>query len=228
MAAHRSFHRRRHLGLLESLTDAQKRVIEETARVLEVPRGRPIYRVGDPADRVFLLQAGVVKISTGGPQGRDPILAFAYPGNIIGEQALVDDSPRDHFATAHEDAVLSEINRDKFLQVVRRSPALAYQVARLMASRSELYRTRVEALLHRSAPARIAHALVDLARACGVRDSGGVLVPQHLSQRDIANLVGLARETVNAILCDFRRRKLVEMGRHGVRITDLNRLRSIS
>jgi CRP-like cAMP-binding protein len=227
MTAEAPFRRAQRLGLLESLTPSQKRLIEEAAREIEVLRGRRIYRVGDPADRIFLLQAGIVRISTGRPPGRDSILAFVYPGDLVGELALVDESPRDHLATAHEDAVLYEISRDRLLAALRRSPAFAYQAIRLMASRSQQYRARVEALLQGSAPARIAHVLIELATAHGVRDSNGVLVPLRLSQREIGRLVGFARETVNTVLRDFHRRGLVEAHRYGVRINDLSRLRSI-
>ncbi len=53
------------------------------ARMLEVPRAERIYLAGDPSDEIFLLKAGVVKITTAGPGGQEVILAFLYPGDIF-------------------------------------------------------------------------------------------------------------------------------------------------
>ena len=168
-----------------------------------------------------------MKISTVGTDGQDTILAFLYPGDVFGELAIVDDAPRDHVATAYEDTVLCALNRDLLLQMVQQSPALGYQITKLMGLRLRRFRTRVEELLCRSAPARIAHTLLDLASDYGIRDDGGILIPLRLNQGDLGNLVGLARETVNIILQDFRQRGLVEADRQSIRIKDPDRLRGV-
>ena len=72
--------------------------------------------------------------------------------------------------------------------------------------------------MYKSAHARVAHALLDLAAQHGVRDDDGVVIPLRLSQRDIANLVGLTRETVNFILKDLRQRNLIETQGHSIRV----------
>lgn len=225
MAVHSKLWYLQRFRMLDALTDQQKRDVDKMARMLEVPRGQRIYLAADPSDQIFLVKAGVVKITTGGP---DTILTFLYPGDIFGELAMVDDSPRDHVATAHEDAVLCAINRDLLLQMVQQSPALGYQITKLMGLRLRRFRTRVEELLYKSAPARIAHTLLDLAADYGVRDNAGIVIPLRLNQRDIGNLVGLARETVNIVLQDFRQRGLVEADRQRIRIKDPERLKAVT
>ena len=228
MAAHSKLWYLQRFRMLDALTDPQKHAVEKMTRMLEVPRGQQIYLTGDPSDQIFLLKAGIVKITTGGPDGQDTILAFLYPGDIFGELAIVDDSPRDHVATAHEDTVLCAINRDLLLQMVQQSPALGYQITKLMGLRLRRFRTRVEELLYKSAPARIAHTLLDLAADYGVRDNAGIIISLRLSQGDLGNLVGLARETVNIVLQDFRQQGLVEADRQRIRIKDPDGLRAVT
>lgn len=228
MAAHSKLWYLQRFRLLDALTDQQKGAVEKMTRMLEVPSGQRIYLAGDPSDQIFLLKAGVVKISTGGPEGQDTILALLYPGDIFGELAIVDDAPRDHVATAHVDTVLCALNRDLLLQMVRQCPALGYQITKLMGLRLRRLRTRVEELLYKSAPARIAHTLLDLGADYGIRDDAGILIPLRLNQGDLGNLVGLARETVNIVLQDFRQRGLVEANRHSIRIKDPDRLRGVA
>ena len=141
-----------------------------------------------------------------------------YPGDAFGELAFINDGPHDHIAEAYEDTVMSVISRDVLRPIMNESPRLAYQIMQLLVMRQRSYRTRVEELSYKSAHARVAHALLDLAGQHGVRDDEGVVIPLRLRQRDIANLVGLSRETVNFILKDLRQRNLIETQGCGIRI----------
>lgn len=214
--------------LTDALTEAQKQDVRAMARMAEVARGQRIYLPGDPSDSVFLLKAGVVRISTPPDAGDERILAFLYPGDIFGELAVVDEAPRGHLATAHDDVVLCSFPRDVLLRVIQQAPALGYRITKLMGVRLRRFETRVEELLFKSAHARVAHALLEMASDYGVRDNGGVVIPIRLNQRDLGNLVGLARETVNVVLQEFRQRGLVDASRRNIRITDPSRLRLVS
>ena len=203
-------------------------MVMKMTRMLEVKRGQRIYLEGDPSDQLFLLKVGVVKISTSVSDQQETILAFLYPGDIFGELAMIEDSPRDHLATAHEDVVLCALSRDLLLRMAQETPALGYQITKVMGLRLKRFRTRIEELLYKSAHARIAHTLLDLASDYGIPDNEGILVPLRLNQADLGNLVGLARETVNTVLQDFKQRGLVEAGRRNIRIIDPTRLRAVS
>lgn len=228
MAAHSKVWYLSRFRLLEALTDAQKRSMDATTRMLEVQRGTQIYRPGDPSEDVFLVKAGAVKISAPGRDGQETILAFLHPGDIFGELAIVDEAARDHVATAHEDTVLCAIDRNMMLRLVQLAPGLGYQITKLMGLRLRRFSMRVEELLCKSASERVARALLTLAAECGVQDAGGTLIGLRLNQGDLGNLVGLARETVNIVLQDFRQRGLVELHGRRVRITDIERLRRVT
>lgn len=228
MAVHDKIWYLQHFRMLDAMSDSQKRSMDQMTRMLEVRRGERIYMAGDPSDQIYLLKAGAVKITAAGPDGQETILAFLHPGDIFGEVAMVDDAPRDHLATAHEDTVLCAINRDMVVQLVQQVPSIGYQITKLMGLRLRRFRTRVEELLCRSASQRVAHALLDLGAECGVRDSAGLLIRLRLNQVDLGNLVGLARETVNIILQDFRQRGLIEVDGRRIRIIDLEGLRKVA
>jgi len=227
MAAHSKLWYLERFRLLDVLTDAQKRDLEATTQMLELKRGEHIYMPGDPSDHVFLLKVGVVRIAAVADQD-ERILAFLYPGDIFGELAVVDEAPRGHLAVAHEDVVVCAVPRDVLLRLIGQTPALGYRITKLMGLRLRRFETRVEELLFKSAHARVAHALLDMAHAYGVKDNGGVLIPIRLNQRDLGNLVGLARETVNVVLQDFKQRGLVDATRRSIRIADPSRLRLVS
>lgn len=217
-----------HFRMLDALSESQMQRMDQMTTMLDVPRGQRIYLAGDPSDQIFLLKSGAVRISTSGADGQETILAFLHPGDLFGELAIVDDGPRDHVASAHEDTVLCAINRDMVVQLVHQVPTLGYQITKLMGLRLRRFRTRVQELLCKGAPERVAQTLLDLATECGVRDAGGVQLKIRLSQSDLGNLVGLARETINIVLQDFRQRGLIEVDGRRIRIVNEDGLRRIA
>lgn len=227
MTAHSKLWYLQHFKLLDVLTDAKRQRVHQMTRMLEIARGDRIYVPGDPSDQIYLLKAGAVKIATRAPNGRELTLALLSPGDIFGELAVVDDSPRDHIAQALEPSVVCAMNQAVMRQLIQECPALGYQITKVMGLRLRRFKTRVEELLYKSAAARVAHLLLDLAEQHGVRDAQGVLIPLRLSQQDLANLVGLSRETVNGVLQDLRERGLVEADRRSIRLKDAERLRAV-
>ncbi len=211
--------------MLEAMTSEQRKQLERLTRMLEVKRGQRIYQPGDPSDHIYLLKAGVIKISTRAPNQREVILALLKPGDIFGELAIVDHAPRDHIAEAYHDCVLCEMDRDTALRLIREVPELGFEITKLIGFRLRTFRSRVEELLCKSAHARVAHALLELAASHGITDTDGVLIPLRVSQGDLGRLVGLSRETVNAILQEWREDRLVDADRRSIRVHDPERLR---
>ena len=217
-----------HFGLLQGLSDEQKQEVKQQARMFTAKRGEPVYLPGDPSEHVYLVKTGAVKIVGKSPEGGDVILALLTPGDIFGELALMsDDGPQDHRAEAADDSLLCEIPRELLMRMIREAPAFAWHVTKLVGHRLRTLGTRVEELLGKSAPARLAHAILQLAHQHGIQDNGGILVPLRLSQGDLGKLVGLTRETVNSILQAWRDQGVVEMDRRSIRVRDPERLRRV-
>ncbi|MBQ00110.1 MAG: hypothetical protein CL477_05460 [Acidobacteria bacterium] len=205
-------------SLLSGLSDADRLAVLRRARVTEFRRRQRIYRPGEPASDVYMVESGIVKLAVENTEGREAILGFQHPGDLFGEMAVIDDGPHDHLAEAYENSIVWAISRDVFLDQMRELPALGQEVIKLLGLRLRMYRTRVREILHQSAHSRVASTLVHLAGRHGVEDADGVVIPLRLSQRDIANLVGLTRETVNFILKDLRERNLIETQGRSIRV----------
>jgi len=213
------------MKLLQTLSPEQLRRLEPGSETLELSRGQRLYGPGDPSDRIYLVRVGIMKMTAATADGREVILGFVSAGDIFGELALVDDVPRDHVASAHEDSIVHAIERDRMVGCMRDTPEVGFQINRILGLRLRTLSRRVAELLCKSAELRVTRTLLDLAEAHGIADAQGVLVPLRLSQRDLANLAGLSRETVNAVLQDLRARGIVEADRRHIRLLDPDGLR---
>lgn len=214
-------------GLLEALSPEHRALVEQHTTMRHFRRGAAIYLPGDRPDYVYVVKRGAVKIVGRAPEGGDVILTVLSPGDLFGELALVDGDGQDHCAEAADDTLLCQVPRELLVQLMREAPAFGLEVNRLIGRRLRTFGSRVEELLGKSAAARLAHTLLDLARRHGVPDEDGVLIPLGLSQGDLGKLVGLARETINGIVQAWREQGLVEMDRRRIRLRDLERLRRV-
>lgn len=215
------------IGFLEGLSPQQQAVVERDTRTRDVKRGEAIYQAGDPPDHVYIIKTGAIKIVGTAPEGGDVILTVLTPGDIFGELALTDSDAQDHRAEAADDSVLCELPRELLTRMIQEAPAFGLHLTKLMGLGLQTFRARVQELLGKSAPARLAHTLLDLSDHHGVHDGQGVLLPLRLSQGDLGKLVGLTRETVNGIIQVWRDQGLVEMDRRTIRLRDPERLRRV-
>jgi CRP-like cAMP-binding protein len=202
-----------HLKQIRLFADLPAETMERLDRVAgmkAVKRRQPIYLPGDLGDAVYLLKSGRVKISRLSPDGKELTLAILEPGEIFGETDALQGAPRDEVAEALEDTVLCIVPRSEFEALLQRTPGLALRLTKLIGLRLRRIESRVEDLVFRDVPTRLAHLLLDLARDLGVEDQRGLLLRARLSHRDLANLIGSTRETVSLTLGEFRREGLVE------------------
>ncbi len=208
----------KNINLFQGMSEEQMRMVEQRTVMREVRRREVLYLPGDAGDRIYLLKRGVVKISAIQEDGREVLLALLHKGEVFGEEAVLDAAPRDHMAEAYEDALICIVTRQDFMDMLRSNPEMTFKVTKLIGLRLKTFRSRVEHLLFKGASQRLAATLLELAREHGVSDAQGVLVPLRLSQQDLANLIGVTRESVNLALSDFRRRGLVVLESRAIRL----------
>lgn len=192
-------------------------------RQLHLTSGQALYHQGDPADCVFSLTSGAVKLYTILPDGRRQIVAFLFPGDFLGFEA----GPSHGLsAEAIGDTRLCRVLTQRFEWFAGRNPALADARYRRAASELAVAQENMVMLGRKTAAERMASFLTDIQRRAGFRGRDGArLVPLPMSRGDIADYLGLTKETVSRELTNLRQAKIIRpLSRTLLEILDPRRL----
>ena len=117
---------------------------------------------------------------------------------------------RSTVAVAHEDCVLYEISGSTLDNLTKQNPRVGNSIAQLVFQRMKKLQHRIPDLINKTAHARLATVLLDLAKKFGIRDSRGIIINIKLTHRIIASLIGTTRETVSFAIVDLRRASLIQ------------------
>ncbi len=195
--------------ILSSLPEREMEVLEQVSDTHELRRRASIWAPGAPANLIYFVRTGIVKIYKVSDEGRELTLHFLTKDQLFGELSIVSSTPHDTAAEAYEDTQLLTIPKDEFMRVMMRNAGLAVEMMRLVGDRRRQLENRVESLLFRSAHARLAALFLELSGPFGVRDSRGVIINLKLTHKEIASLIGATRETVSFAILDMRRDGLI-------------------
>lgn len=184
-----------------------------------------IFHHGDEPGSVLLLVEGRVKLGMVGPQGKEVILGFSAPGELLGEVAALDGEPRSATAEAVDPVRAIVIPRAAFERFVAGHPDAALALLRSLAHRLRTAdRQRMEFAAY-DVVGRVAHRLVELCDRHGEDDRLGTVITLPLSQEELAAWTASSREAVAKALQLLRRLGWVETQRRRIVVRDLAALR---
>lgn len=183
--------------------------LDRAGRRVQYRAGEFCFLQGDPGDSVFVLRTGRVRLSRITTDGREFTLAYLKPGEPFGELALVKGAPRETQAEVVEDSEATVIRTEELEALLTRRPGLAITLARLLGQRNKTMADKVEDLVFRDVPARLAGLLLALASDFGVGAERGTRFPFKITHRELAACIGSSRETVSQTLTLFARDRLI-------------------
>jgi CRP/FNR family transcriptional regulator, cyclic AMP receptor protein len=200
-------------GLTDDVIDA----ILARHTLVRYPKGARLFAPGSPADVIFVVLGGLVKIDCGERPHARVAITLAGPGDIIGYADFTD--PRGgrsqlFGAVALSGATIALVTREHLLRVLRELDA------RMLIALGELVNSLWAAALHRCARflgmplrARLGAVFAELAQRFGVPDARGAILPLQLSQEALAEMIGGSRPMVSKLLVEMARAG--SLARHG-------------
>lgn len=211
------------------LADLPREELEQLAGAMRrraFRRGEVVFHQGDPGETLHLACSGRLKVVLPSEGGDEALLKIIGPGEIFGEMALLDGSPRSATVVAIEAVETATLSRADFRALLRRSPeavdGLLAALARMIRGLNE----EVGNLMFLDHPGRLARKLLELADAHGrPADGRAVAIELPLTQDDLAAMIGTSRQTVNKLLGVYEAQRALARGPRSIAILDRDVLR---
>ncbi|MFS8097879.1 Crp/Fnr family transcriptional regulator [Lentzea alba] len=207
------------MGMLDA-TD--RTALRDAATSVEFPPGSVICHQGDPSRNVLVVSQGRIRVSRFAVTGEENVLAVRGPGEIIGELSAVDGRRRSATLTAVDFVCGMVISARALEKLCRERPGIAWAMVRVVTSRQ---RAMVDQQDLRTGPSlyRVGAMLLDLAH----RGAGDLIATVPLSQRELAGIAGISRETLARTLKILRDSGIIHTRRNGVEILREEELRAL-
>lgn len=173
----------------------------QLGRKRAIPRGQTLVWEGDPALLVANVIEGVLKLSISSGDGREQIVGIAYPSDFIGRPF---GGPSSHSVTALTDARLCLFSRSEFDAFAAENPVIARELLKRALGELDRARSFLALVGRKSAAARVATLLLDMAERFG-----GDAFDLPIGRQQIADLLGLTIETVSRQLARMKASGLV-------------------
>lgn len=182
-------------------------------------RGKTIFFPGDPAERVYFLLRGAVKLSRVYEAGEEITVALLRENSVFGVLSLITGQRADRFyhAVAFTPVELLSLPIEQVEKSLKENPELSMLMLQGLSSRILQTEMMIETLAHRDMGSRLVSFLLILCRDFGVPAQDGITIDLKLSHQAIAEAIGSTRVTVTRLLGDLRQDQMISI--HKKKIT---------
>ena len=200
-------------GLFADLDEASLARLAERSVERFYRKGQMVFNQGDPGESLFIVNAGLVKVFVSSEEGVEMVLVTLGPPETFGELSLIDEGVRSASAQTLERTSLLSLSRTMLLEVMGENPSLSAALLRSVGGLVRRLTEQASDLVFLDLHGRVAKLLLGLADARGQASGEDLVLDLHMTQSDLAGMVGGSRQSVNQILRTFERRGYLEI--HG-------------
>ncbi len=211
------------MGLAEGDLDKLDGIIK---RRRPVEKGEYLYRAGDPFTSVYAVRSGSLKAFISTRDGRDQIISLHLPGELMGLDAI---SSNQHIcsAMALETTSVCELPYEQLEALSLKIPGLQHHLLSLMSEEIHHNQCHMTILARLPVDSRLASFLINLSGRYQTRGFSSTEFNLSMSRNDIANLLGMAVETVSRLFTQFQEQGLLQVERKHIKILNHDTLQTM-
>ncbi|MEA2192341.1 MAG: family transcriptional regulator, cyclic receptor protein [Solirubrobacteraceae bacterium] len=187
-------------------------------------RGERLMHQGEPGDRVIVLLVGHVKASNIEARGREMVLSFRGPGDVLGELTFMHGEPRSSNVTAIEPVEAQSFAASEFRVYLERTPTAALTLLDVIGRRFREANTSRVQFGDLDTTGRVAARLVELCERYGDRTAAGIQIRLPVTQEDLGSWTASSRAGVAGALRTLRELRWIETERRQITVLDLDAL----
>ena len=205
--------------LFRDFNAEEMREVERVTATRRFARGAVLYTPGETGEALFLLREGAVQIYRMSPEGRKLVIAHLLPFSFFGEMTCIGQGMYDTYAEVTEDSVLLLMNCADLERLLVSKPQVARRILEAFGRRVLEAERQLEDIAFKGMAARVAALLLR-------EDDGGEV--RGLSHQDIAERLGVYRETATNALNELKNASIIRIGRRHISILDRPRLERVA
>ncbi|MDY0097897.1 MAG: Crp/Fnr family transcriptional regulator [Bacteroidales bacterium] len=189
-------------------------------------RGEILYQEGNRISGFYCISRGIIKVYKTGFDGKEQIIRFAKPGDIIAYRSVLSNEPACTSAKVIEDCHVCFIPSEILISFIKSNPTFALELLKLTCHELGEANSFITDIAQKTVRERLAEILLLLVSDFGLDEHNYLNI--SLTREELANLVGTATESVIRLLSEFKADKLVELNGRKIRIIDPKKLEKIS
>jgi CRP/FNR family transcriptional regulator, nitrogen oxide reductase regulator len=186
------------------------------AREQSFEQGNFLFYQDDPAERIFVLQSGRIKLYQLSDDGQQVLMRVMTPGMMFAAISLVEGATYPVSAEAAEDSAVIYWTQQAMLSLVEKYTILALNAMKLLSGRVREFQDRYRELATERVERRLARTVLRLASQVGRKIDEGVLLDLPLTRQDLAEMSGTTLFTVSRIMTQWENQGLIISGRERV------------
>ncbi len=203
------------MNLFRDLSPDQMQEIDRATRMQTCRAGRVFYTPNETGEVLFILKKGAVQIYRMSPEGRKLVIARLPPYSFFGEMSCIGQGMYDTFAEATEESLICTMSRSDVERLLLSKPQVALRILEAVGGRMVEAERQLEEIAFKGLIPRLAALILREAENDEVKG---------LSHQDIAEQLGVYRETVTSALNELKTAGIIDISRKHISITDRKRL----
>jgi CRP-like cAMP-binding protein len=204
--------------------EAEKLTYEKDFR--HYKRGDILYHEGNRISGFYCVNSGIIKVFKTGLDGKEQIIRFAKPGDIIAYRSVLSNEPACTTAKVIEDCQVCFIPTEILISFVKSNPSFALELVKLTCHELGEANSYITDIAQKTVRERLAEVLIQLVTEFGLDEQKYLKI--SLTREELANIVGTATESVIRLLSEYKTDKLLELNGRKIKILNIKGLEKIS
>lgn len=193
------------LWMFDNLAPSEVAALTRGAERKKMVKGQVLFMQSDPADELFLIKGGRVKLVKVFEDGRELTLDIRKSGDFLGENIFADQGEYPVNAICLEDTLTCGFSKSQFEQLVLKHPNIGLQVIKSLSERISSLTTRVGSLAFTNIEERLYSVLCNVAKEHGSSSPRGVVIQFPLTHEDLGFLTGAHRVSITRAMSALKR-----------------------
>lgn len=189
-------------------------------------RGDVLYNEGNRISGFYCIHSGIIKVFKTGLDGKEQIIRFAKPGDIIAYRSVLSNEVACTSAKVIEDSQVCFIPAEILISLVKSNSTYAHELLKLACHELGEANSFITDIAQKTVRERLAEILLLLVHDFGLDDQNYLQI--SLTREELANIVGTATESVIRLLSEFKTDRLVELAGRKIKILNKKGLEKIS